>query len=308
MSAAFTPVFIRLSFAMPTSEAFVDWIACTFIRPGYALGDAINLIAPLIGVSPSGWQDAKPQHGYKSAARALGGAQVMVGRKEMGAHLIVPGSALAGAGEGRLSVPQLISSLFAHGARFARLDLAIDAVNTGLVIPALKHAFDAGLVEKSARKCALILTGRDGYCLYVGSRTSARFLRIYNKAAEVTGRGIAPDAGDWVRIELETKGYFANSAAHRIAADRAVARTAAAYIRSCIDFPFNIAWRAAVNDVHEAIPRSSRRLTNTRAWLLNICAAALARQLMAEPGFQEEFERSVQSAMVAGLDKTRNET
>lgn len=292
---------------MPTNEGFVDWIATTVLGAEFTLAGAVRLAAQCTNTDPRDWLDAKPHQGYKQAARGAQGAMVMVGRPDMGCHLIIPGSALAGLCTDGLSVATLLKNVDAHGARTARLDLAIDALDSALDIPALKTAFDAGASETMSRKCSLILSGTDGYCLYIGSRTSDRFLRIYNKAAEIKARGIAPQGNDWIRVELELKGFFAHSAVERIILDRAVARTASAYVSAFIHFAFDARWTAMLGSVREALPRSSRKLTNTRAWLLQVCAAALARQLRAEPEFTDEFTRAVQSAL-AILDKPPTET
>jgi hypothetical protein len=48
-------------------------------------------------------------------------------------------------------------------------------------------------------------TSQTGYTVYVGKRSSKRFLRIYNKRAEVNEKKGIDVGFDWCRIELEVK-------------------------------------------------------------------------------------------------------
>ena len=54
---------------------------------------------------------------------------------------------------------------------------------------------------------------RRGWTVYIGSRSSEAFCRIYDKAAE-QGR----DGVHWVRFEFETKGAFADALAREVLA------------------------------------------------------------------------------------------
>ena len=52
--------------------------------------------------------------------------------------------------------------------------------------------------------------GRVGKTIYIGSRSSEKMIRIYDKAAEQNQEGV------WIRYEIETKGDFADKCFRRI--------------------------------------------------------------------------------------------
>lgn len=105
-----------------------------------------------------------------------------------------------------------------------RLDIAIDTRNVQVTPPMFYRAWLAGKIETSARKATRV-QGKtnagtdDGYTVYIGSRQSEQFLRIYDKNAEQKARGAQLDNPDekWTRIELELKGRKAKAALRAIA-------------------------------------------------------------------------------------------
>lgn len=122
------------------------------------------------------------------------------------------GSALAGLVASGEKIGDLLAFVDGlEGAKVTRLDFAIDVRGMGANPLDLKVAFEAGrgttvaqsgqIVENRARDGK-----QEGVTYYVGARASERFLRVYDKAAQV-GEG-----EDWVRIELELKGGQARAA------------------------------------------------------------------------------------------------
>ena len=90
------------------------------------------------------------------------------------------------------------------GVRASRLDIAMDIFGSeGLTVPAIANAVEHGDIIAVTKKATYThgVGGRtSGATLYLGSRTSERMLRIYDKAAE---QGI--DGMKWLRLEFEIK-------------------------------------------------------------------------------------------------------
>lgn len=106
-----------------------------------------------------------------------------------------------------------VMSLFAYaverGAKFTRIDFAVDVLDDNRASVESLVARIGRTVDLRGRSHSVIASdngkGKIGTTLYIGSRSSEKFFRIYNKAAE---QGIERD---WVRIELEAKGDYANA-------------------------------------------------------------------------------------------------
>jgi len=192
-----------------------------------------------------------------------------------------------------ISPDKLIANLVGAQARFARIDLAIDVVgDVRANIPELHKRFLDGQCTTKSRKLSLVQSGVDGHTMYVGGRTSERFIRIYNKAAERRANGVSSDQ-DWIRIELELKGLRANMCAKAIASpENNVGDVIAAHIRDFIDFDLPW-WGDATTGKSVEMQQSARKLTDTETWLLEQVAPAFARQLIKDKSFHLRFMDAV---------------
>lgn len=112
----------------------------------------------------------------------------------------------------------------AERGKVRRLDLAIDDRRELVTYERLSEAIDTGALVTRARGVHWIIgkdaaTGaRGGFTLYIGSRSSERCVRIYDKAAERLERAGEVVAGSWMRIELEATGHYADALAREVLA------------------------------------------------------------------------------------------
>jgi len=152
------------------------------------------------------WHECKPLHGYTIGNKYSDGRLSFTAplRPDMGTHIIWSGASLHD-----LLIPAsgLVHFLSRAGFRFTRLDMAIDVRGWGLKP---RHA-TLKILQKEiitrAKKCPRNddpMFG--GYTQYVGKKSSALFVRIYDKAAQM---GINTD---WTRVELVASGRRANAA------------------------------------------------------------------------------------------------
>lgn len=254
-----------------------DWLSATMdFERGHAL-----LLSPVFGERVDGSQ-AIPRHGYTRAAAWESGVVAMWNSEaeRMGFHIVLSGSALRWMKDRGTSPQYLLDGLHDLGARFSRIDLAID-LRGSLLTPAELSKKSLKPYKGRGRTPALTtVTGDDGsWTVYVGSRSSDKFLRIYDKAKEQKNY-----EADYVRIEIECKGMVAHwLGEHLFEADKGLAyRTASTLIRGMADFD-TPTWRDALGGetVDIALPKPTER--ETLKWLVETAAPSLARCIKEKP-------------------------
>jgi len=152
-----------------------------------------------------------PRNGYNAATLDANGVQAMwhTDRGEMGHHVIFSGSALRNLFEHHgISSEAILRAATHAGASFTRLDLAKDAQDVDIKLDRVWERISEAERRGSARSVGRIESNNGGYTIYVGSRQSEKFVRIYDKAAEQKLSGKL-----WYRFEIETKGMVARAVA-----------------------------------------------------------------------------------------------
>jgi len=185
----------------------LDWISFTFKEYTNETQQWISDYASLESVVP-----ATARNGYTEACQDKNGVLRMwnYAREEMGNHVIVSGSTLQNLLEHyAINQQELLSSIVNAGGSITRLDLATDAkdeqVDYSIIWERLERREYTGNAQKTSR-----LQGSDGgTTIYIGSRTSERFLRLYDKAIQSGNSDTL-----WARLELETKGMVARGLAN----------------------------------------------------------------------------------------------
>jgi len=184
----------------------IDWLAMTFKEMTYNGKQFCALYTPDQESSPTA-----PTNGYRDAIRSSSGVVRMwhVDRPEMGVHVIFSGSALRYLWEhSGIHQKEILTSASYAGASFTRLDLATDAKDVDISLERVYGHIANGKTLGSARSYGKFESNNGGFTIYIGSRQSEKFVRIYDKAAESN----LPDT-DWKRYEIETKGMVARALA-----------------------------------------------------------------------------------------------
>ena len=277
------------------TSSFVDWLAATIPSATYGVDGCRQWGADLTLTYAHNWRESKARNGYRFAASHPDGFEVMCGRDDMGTHFIAPGHALQEGRKAQFSVEGLVITLDRYKAKYTRIDLALDATDSKLEIDDLAAAIELGQFVGTSRKWNYVTAPNGGQCLYIGSRTSERFVRIYNKASEQASLAITPMSADWKRIEVECKGIPARWVASSLRTGASVDRVARRAIQSVIDFPGNLQWSGIFGNPVDKIALSHRRLRNTERWLLGTVAQSLARTISLNPSFKLRFEQAVRS-------------
>lgn len=198
-----------------TITATVDWITITFKEFD---NDARQFVSDFASFGQD--VSTSPRHGYTTARRDGNGVLRMWNsdRPEMGLHIIFGGTAL-----GSLYTccgvewGEILVGAKECGGRITRLDLAKDARMEMVNMEKIWNSLEAGSYKGTARKIAQMRGLNAGHTIYIGSRTSERFIRLYDKAAE---QGIP--SLDWKRLEIELKGQAARAIASRLCSGAAL--------------------------------------------------------------------------------------
>lgn len=190
----------------------IDWIAGTFRSFTNEAETFIRAFASFPDV-----QDIRPRNGYTIAQMDGNGSQLLWNSNDnrMGHHVIFAGSALRNLFElhGIHSLALLRSCIDA-GLRISRLDLAKDLTEQEVDGKAIYQRLATGTGGGTTQKFSRIENAQGGQTIYMGSRQSERFVRLYDKAQE-TG----DTSKQWWRLEIETKADTARIMASALATD-----------------------------------------------------------------------------------------
>jgi len=274
------------------SATLVDWLAITYkwgSLPEHTRGldhSAVDRILLWLYLQPEEFSLDKARHGYVMGLKAKDTVTVYLSEpgSEMGVHVVYPGSALT---PGRTR--QILRHMAAHQGKCTRIDLAVD-IKDGLLTPDyLRGEYVNGLYEGRQREWAL-MTGGKGATLYIGSRSSEKYLRIYDKAAQMH------EDGAWLRIELECKGEAAKAGAWLMRSDGNAA------IPEIINGFVKFKTREWVDAMGECANmdalKGEKKMTDTKRWLLEQIAPILARIARDNPELWEELGNEVKRLMV----------
>lgn len=224
-----------------------------------------------------------PMRGYSHAVELETGLRINWNEKrdEMGVHIIMSGSTLRWYADKSVDGLQVLKWVKQHGGRTSRVDLAIDVKNGGLK---LEHFCEETriLMKTRGRQPQIVPVGtqKNGWTVYVGARTSEKMLRIYDKIKEQKMK-----EGDYVRIELETKGEVGHAVGHNFAeyTHQEAYEMASTLISDFVQFDNDI-WREALSQratYKLEVPKNDA--TDTLGWLVKTCAPALAKQIAKRP-------------------------
>jgi hypothetical protein len=264
----------------------VDWLSYTYLGLAWvSLSDAPhaagNIHPRLLAADDSVWEHRRGMLHYTMGAQSENGSVVLWSPKrlEMGTHVTQSGQVFD-----RLEALAVIENALNKGAHFVRCDVAID-VAFRLNLRALKRAFVEGEAITTVKK-ARLWEDTPGETLYIGSKESDAFLRIYDKAAEQN----VP--GTWYRIELQLKHDLAHLTAIRL--HRAGYAEIPCIVIEFCDWPHNRLWvKATRANCSKSEHASDRKLTNTRAWLCGQVARCLAKEVKVSPEFLSVFLNQV---------------
>jgi DNA relaxase NicK len=249
----------------------VDWINYTALE----LGTRVLSSVPY-PIADQQWEPNAPSKGYNNAIQNKQGCKVSWHNKrdDMGVHVQYSGSCLNNYAIVGATSKMIAEHHLASHDRCTRIDLALDVRDEKLIISKLASIVKYGSTKVKTKSYSHIISQDGGETLYLGSRQSEQYLRIYNKAAQ------QEIDGDWVRIELELKG----SRAHQIGAQVAIAKDldmtaiTRGLIKNLADFDESV-WQRVVGDMAVSIAKAQVNEPDTKGWLLGSVAPAMGRYI-----------------------------
>jgi hypothetical protein len=264
------------------TQHLIDYLTIT--KPKLRLEDDGAIAAYLMNFDPCEvWESIHPMNGYRNAIRNATGAIGQTTTTAQGSYLSWSGQALKSV-DARVVGERAIRDDW----RITRVDLAIDFYNFPTTVEDYKQEFMAGQCNTTARSWDERLSQNGGHTFYIGSYSSERFMRIYDKKAETLHRdGIQTPQSSWVRCELKLSDAPAR-AAFGMLSGAELSSVIPSILRGYADFP-NIEEYARSDTYPVHVPGEGRKNTNTERWLLETVAPALAREIRLRPEFYKEF-------------------
>lgn len=264
----------------------IDWLSYSFRTPGLQFLDGcpqgvVGVEHELFAfVGPS----IRPLPGYTDA-REMSAGRVDWHHSDLkqGGLVTFTGADLALMRSADIDLLELVShALYVLDGNITRLDFAGDCFLPGVAVGDIEQAYLDGRLSTLANKVKPVIdyegperrvTGRG---LYLGSRSSGRMLRIYDKALS---EGVP---GPWVRAELETKGPHAVALAKSILLENDMIKVGKAAMREFVQV-VGVPWFSGLLDGDTGVylePRE-RKPTNRDAWIDTQVIPALRYELLA---------------------------
>lgn len=220
--------------------------------------------------------EVRPHNGYTLAVKYDDGRLEMSNseRRDMGVHIILSGSVLAGIEE---NDRDLVAFFLENGASVRRMDIAIDAFDSGLSVAdvwrmAQNREFKCRLRKPPSHDESAWDTGDT---VYFGRFASSVYTRIYDKTAEQKIiHHIENPPENWLRIETGFRDRRGQSAARMVAAGVPYR----AMVRGHVDFPSSPAYAEIMTAAAIKTRFEPPVEDNTMKWLLKSCAPTLARE------------------------------
>ncbi len=274
-------------------SAGIDWISCTY--PYEYPTRWKSCVHP---ADTDNYVEGKARNGYKNATNYSSGATLMVNhdRPEMGWHVTYTARAIhqleviAG-----VTQKQLLQHL-SGDAKIARLDVRIDVADSGLIIEDLYKDAKAGHAETKSRSVGYQESAKTGNEIgaatcYVGSmKKRKKLLRVYDKAAQ------SAEFGDLKRFELELHSKSTSTPVKRLRSSNMGdwGKVIGGLIKGFCYWPQNPVVVAIFADLSAIkIGVVQEPVGDTKLWLLNVCAPALAKQSVLDSSLFAEFWQRV---------------
>lgn len=255
----------------------IDWLAVNFKE----FTDETEQIVRTYG-SLDRSQASNARFGYSQATKSDFGVEFQWNpdRPDMGHHLIFSGSSLRNIFERTQVQPQaLLRAVLDAGGSVSRLDLAKDCTGQAIDMQAIYQSLERGDYKGTARTYGRIVSSGNGDTIYIGSRQSERFIRLYDKAAQ---QGL--DGERWFRLELETKGMVARSLALVLMDTPDWGPVFDNVVRNMVWVPGVASWHNffAQRNVTIGLPKIEKQ-SDREAWIEGQVVAAVARHYIDNP-------------------------
>lgn len=283
-------------------EFLIDYLRFTFPD------ETVSIDYLLPGAESLDWVELPYGHYGYMKCKVAGGVRVYTNHHSLSGGVCVQ---ISGEGCRELEGAGLVTDwvgylayLLGIGAGISRFDLALDDTTAACIDidRVIEHLRDDAVVKRWVN-WSLVQSQKGSKApiaktVYIGSRKSAAFLRIYDKAAE---QGTDEH---WVRVELELKDERARAMASAIVDGASAGEVFAGVLRGYIDFKVEgedsnksrwetvdwwLAFLGAVEKVRLGCKPIVRTLEQVDRWLRKAVAPSLAMIVQADGGALERI-------------------
>lgn len=268
----------------PLIACHLDWLRYT-VRWQGDKSEAENLRAALPQFDQFGLTGEMTQHGrgYNRAMKLTHGVIHWHSENpKQGISVELGGAVLGAVRVAGVTDRDMLLHISEVQGRVSTMDTALDLYNCEARPLDIIEARDNGSIDTRARnigtyESSTLIAGQwhKGDTVYIGSPTSDRQIKVYDKAIEVGDR-----FRDWVRMEMRWRDNFARSA-HAAMVRFDVASTTRSAIQQMFTIPAHWYALAMAGELADIEP-VRRKETNTRDWLIAVILPVLERELSAE--------------------------
>jgi DNA relaxase NicK len=271
----------------------IDWIRAT--TKHHSIRQVIERFS--FGFEFDDWATFKALNGYDSGIQNPYGHSIMWHSQyeDMGVNVLFDGRSCNGLHDAGFDLFELVLWLSEEEFKFTRLDLAIDIRGVEINILDLFECEHQGSINNDPELYMKGRKARGGATIYLGSRWSEKFLRIYDKAKE---RKLTDQF--WTRVELELKGNTATKIAKRMRTMSydEIALMTHQIVKGMYDPESEVFQKAfAVKPIKIGSTKNEKH--NTREWLMTTIAKTFAKTMLELPhvDLMAEFEREVHTQL-----------
>lgn len=282
----------------------VDWIRAT--TKHHSISQVIEAFS--YGFKFEDWATFRPKEGYDCGLQNPLGHQVMwcTYRDDMGVNIQFPGRACHELHDMGVNVLGIVQELSEENFKFTRLDLAIDIKGVYIDIVGLLDCEHSGSANNDPELHMKGRKARGGATLYIGSRQSDKYVRIYDKAKERKIKDVL-----WTRLEIELKKATATKIAKKMVGMSAEeAGIMAQQMIKGVYNPENEAIQNALRVEPMRVGSTKNEEHNTYDWIMGSVSKTLARLIVELPHrdvqetFLKEVNKHIRELAAKGLNRS----
>jgi len=293
------------------SHLHVDWLSVTFPLDRDKNAEKLqdfqwwrNLAGWQYTLDHSAWSVGKPMFGYTHAYKSAYGTIAMFGNASMGLHVIYSGQALQSLAKDAATTEGILQNANSKHGKCTRIDVAVDIWNGESSVSEFHVALQHGKCITNSKSWRLLQGSEGGFTLYIGSRSSERMVRVYDKKAERAAAFEKDIATSWIRVETEFKGDRAKNLM-LACADNDLDNVIRSHLIDAVDFPTIKDYQLATRESEATIEPTptTRKTTKTRHWLLTVVAPVIAKEAVTDGQFYAQLLTEINAQIEALLGK-----
>lgn len=285
----------------------LDWLSAT--TKDHSLSQVIGKLS--FGISQEDWMSGKGMNSYQFSVRHPLGHRISWSntRDDMGINSLFTGMPLKELFDRGVNTLDIVRWMHNEGFKFRRLDLAIDVFGVDIDLEELQRLKFKGSINK---KPCLYKDGPDceeGSTLEIGSRKSDKWMRIYDKAAQMGMKDTF-----WTRFEIQCEDRVAIQVGEKIAKldDAGVGKLTQGMMKHM--------WNPESELIQMIFDSEPQKVSSTKDvnhktydWLMGTVSVSMAKTILEMPHhdvwatFEKEVRKHIQEIAAKSMNKNFQE-